>query len=381
MAPRALITGITGQDGSYLAEFLLSKGYEVHGLIRRASTFNTGRIDHLYADPHLPGRKLFLHYGDVTDSGQLSNLIYNTQPDEVYHLAAQSHVRVSFDMPEYTGDSTGLGTARLLEAIRRSGIKTKYYQASSSEMFGAASPPQNEKTPFYPRSPYAAAKVYAYWMVVNYREGYGMFACNGILFNHESPRRGETFVTRKVTRAVASILAGRQKTLFLGNLDAKRDWGFAPEYVEMMWLMLNQREPADYVVGTGESHSVREFVETAFRYMGVELEWRGRGEEEKGIVRSSGNHGLKAGDVIVEVDRRYFRPTEVEFLQADTNKARKELGWEARLTFDELVKIMVDCDARLAGLNPRCEGIEASKCKGFQYTNHDVSQYEQIKEH
>ena len=326
MAPRALITGITGQDGSYLAEFLLSKGYEVHGLIRRASTFNTGRIDHIYADPHLPGRRLFLHYGDLTDSGQLSNLIYNVQPDEVYHLGAQSHVRVSFDMPEYTGDSTGLGTARLLEAIRRSGIKTKYYQASSSEMFGAAPPPQNEKTPFYPRSPYAAAKVYAYWMAVNYREGYGMFACNGILFNHESPRRGETFVTRKVTRAVASILAGHQKRLFLGNLDAKRDWGFAPEYVEMMWLMLNQQEPADYVVGTGESHTVREFVERAFSYMGVELEWRGEREEEKGIVRSSGNHSLKAGDVIVEVDRRYFRPTEVMFLQADTTKARERAG-------------------------------------------------------
>ena len=381
MIPRALITGITGQDGSYLAEFLLSKGYEVHGLIRRASTFNTGRIDHIYADPHLPGTRLFLHYGDLTDSGQLTNLIYNVKPDEVYHLGAQSHVRVSFDMPEYTGDSTGLGTARLLEAIRRSGIKTKYYQASSSEMFGAAPPPQNEKTPFYPRSPYAAAKVYAYWMAVNYREGYGMFACNGILFNHESPRRGETFVTRKVTRAVASILAGHQKRLFLGNLDAKRDWGFAPEYVEMMWLMLTQQEPADYVVGTGESHTVREFVERAFHYMGVELEWRGKGEEEKGIVRSAENRSLKAGDVIVEIDRRYFRPTEVLFLQADTTKARENLGWEPRVTFEEVVKIMVDCDTRLAGLNPPGEGIKASKSKGFLYTNHDFSQYEQIREH
>ncbi len=381
MIPRALITGITGQDGSYLAEFLLSKGYEVHGLIRRASTFNTGRIDHIYADPHLPGTRLFLHYGDLTDSGQLTNLIYNVKPDEVYHLGAQSHVRVSFDMPEYTGDSTGLGTARLLEAIRRSGIKTKYYQASSSEMFGAAPPPQNEKTPFYPRSPYAAAKVYAYWMAVNYREGYGMFACNGILFNHESPRRGETFVTRKVTRAVASILAGHQKRLFLGNLDAKRDWGFAPEYVEMMWLMLTQQEPADYVVGTGESHTVREFVERAFHYMGVELEWQGKGEEEKGIVRSTENRSLKAGDVIVEIDRRYFRPTEVLFLQADTTKARENLGWEPRVTFEEVVKIMVDCDTRLAGLNPPGEGIKASKSKGFLYTNHDFSQYEQIREH
>lgn len=381
MGPRALITGITGQDGSYLAEFLLSKGYEVHGLIRRASTFNTGRIDHIYTDPHLPGTRLFLHYGDLTDSGQISNLIYNIKPDEVYHLGAQSHVRVSFDMPEYTGDSTGLGTARLLEAIRRSGIKTKYYQASSSEMFGAAPPPQNEKTPFYPRSPYAAAKVYAYWMAVNYREGYGMFACNGILFNHESPRRGETFVTRKVTRAVASILVGHQKRLFLGNLDAKRDWGFAPEYVEMMWLMLTQQEPADYVVGTGESHTVRDFVERAFHYMGVELEWRGKGEEEKGIVRSSENRSLKAGDVIVEIDRRYFRPTEVLFLQADTSKARENLGWEPRVTFEELVKIMVDCDTRLAGLNPPGEGIKASKSKGFLYTDHDFSQYEQIREH
>jgi GDPmannose 4,6-dehydratase len=381
MAPRALITGITGQDGSYLAEFLLSKGYEVHGLIRRASTFNTGRIDHIYADPHLPGIRLFLHYGDLTDSGQLSNLIYHVRPDEVYHLGAQSHVRVSFDMPEYTGDSTGLGTARLLEAIRRSGIKTKYYQASSSEMFGAAPPPQNEKTPFYPRSPYAAAKVYAYWMAVNYREGYGMFVCNGILFNHESPRRGETFVTRKVTRAVASILVGHQKRLFLGNLDAKRDWGFAPEYVEMMWLMLTQQEPADYVVGTGESHTVRDFVERAFHYMGVELEWQGKGEEEKGIVRSAENRSLKAGDVIVEIDRHYFRPTEVLFLQADTTKARENLGWEPRVTFEELVKIMVDCDTRLAGLNPPGEGIKASKSKGFLYTDHDFSQYEQIREH
>jgi GDPmannose 4,6-dehydratase len=287
MAKRALITGITGQDGSYLAEFLLSKGYEVHGLIRRASTFNTGRIDHIYDDPHTPEVRLFLHYGDLSDSGQLANLIYNIQPNEVYHLAAQSHVRVSFDMPEYTGDSTGLGTTRLLEAIRRSGIASRYYQASSSEMFGAAPPPQNEKTLFYPRSPYAAAKIYAYWMTVNYREGYGLFGCNGILFNHESPRRGETFVTRKVTRALVNILTGRQKKLYLGNLDAKRDWGFAPEYVEMMWLMLNQESPDDYVVGTGTSYSIRDLVEAAFGYMGVEIERRGAGTEEKGIVRSA----------------------------------------------------------------------------------------------
>jgi len=280
MAPRALITGITGQDGSYLAEFLLSKGYEVHGLIRRASTFNTGRIDHIYTDPHLPGTRLFLHYGDLTDSGQLSNLIYNIQPVEVYHLGAQSHVRVSFDMPEYTGDSTGLGTTRLLEAIRRSGINSKYYQASSSELYGASSPPQNENTPFRPRSPYAAAKLYAYWMVTNYREAYNLFTCNGILFNHESPRRGETFVTRKITRAVANILKGSQQKLYLGNLNAKRDWGFAPEYVEMMWLMLQAERPDDYVVGTGQSHSVREFVDTAFSYMGVQLRWEGEGKDE-----------------------------------------------------------------------------------------------------
>src|SRR3990167_1990748 len=283
---KALITGITGQDGSYLAEFLLSKGYEVHGLIRRSSTFNTSRIDHLYQDPHNPNARLFLHYGDLSDSGQITNLVYNIQPDEIYHLAAQSHVRVSFDMPEFTGDISGLGTTRLLEAARRSGIKTKFYQASSSEMFGDAPPPQNEETHFRPRSPYAAAKVYAYWMTVNYRSGYNMFACNGILFNHESPRRGETFVTRKITRAVANIVTGKQKKLYLGNLEAKRDWGFAPEYVVCQWLMLQQDNPGDYVIGTGESHSVREFVEFAFKHVGVELEWKGRGVDEKGIVRS-----------------------------------------------------------------------------------------------
>jgi len=370
---RALITGITGQDGSYLAEFLLSKGYEVHGLIRRASTFNTGRIDHIYADPHIPEARLLLHYGDLSDSGQLADLIYNIQPVEVYHLGAQSHVRVSFDMAEYTGNITALGTTRLLEAIRRSGINTEFYQASSSEMFGASPPPQSEKTPFYPRSPYAAAKVYAYWMTLNYREGYGLFACNGVLFNHESPRRGETFVTRKVTRAVANILAGHQKRLYLGNLDAKRDWGFAPEYVEMMWLMLNQNEPRDYVVGTGESHSVRRFVETAFRYMGVELEWQGEGVEEKGIIRSAEERDLKTGDVIVEIDKRYFRPTEVMSLQADITKAREELGWEPQVTFDELVKIMVDYDVQTVGLAPPCEGMAVCRAKGFDYTNHDIA--------
>lgn len=384
MSKRALITGITGQDGSYLAEFLLFKGYEVHGLIRRASTFNTGRIDHIYTDPHTPDARLFLHYGDLSDSGQLANLIYNIQPNEVYHLAAQSHVRVSFDMPEYTGDSTGLGTTRLLEAIRRSGIKSRYYQASSSEMFGAAPPPQSEQTPFYPRSPYAAAKIYAYWMTVNYREGYGLFACNGILFNHESPRRGETFVTRKVTRAVANILAGRQKVLYLGNLDATRDWGFAPEYVEMMWLMLHQEEPDDYVVGTGESHSIRELVEKAFGYMGVEIEWRGRGTGEQGLVKSldkKWDDVLPVGSSIIEIDPRYFRPTEVKVLQADIGKARANLSWEPRVTFNELVKIMVDYDVKLVGLTPVCEGMSACRTKGFTYTNHDFSFNEQIREH
>jgi len=315
MSKKALITGITGQDGSYLAELLLSKGYIVHGLIRRASTFNTRRIDHLYVDPHLPEARLFLHYGDLSDSGQLTEIIFNIQPDEIYHLGAQSHVRVSFDMPEYTGNITAVGTTRILEAIRRSGIKTKFYQASSSEMFGSAPPPQNENTPFHPRSPYAAAKVYAYWMTVNYREAYGLFACNGILFNHESPRRGETFVTRKITCGLASILAGRQKKLYLGNLEAKRDWGYAPEYVECQWLMLQQDEPDDYVIGTGESHSVREFVECAFNYAGIELEWKGSGLEEKGIVKSCSEdiETLREGDVVIEIDPKYFRPAEVDF--------------------------------------------------------------------
>jgi GDPmannose 4,6-dehydratase len=379
MKSRALITGITGQDGSYLAEFLLSKGYEVHGLIRRASTFNTGRIDHIYSDPHQSDVHLFLHYGDLSDSGQLAHLVYNIQPEEIYNLAAQSHVRVSFDMPEYTGDSTGLGTTRLLEAVRRSGIKTKYYQASSSELFGATPPPQNEKSRFYPRSPYAAAKIYAYWMTVNYREGYDLFACNGILFNHESPRRGETFVTRKITRAVANILKGNQSKLYLGNLGAKRDWGFAPEYVEMMWLMLQQEKPDDYVVGTGNSYTVREFVDKAFSYMNVGIRWEGTGIDEVGIIAFAECEHLQPGTVVVQVDPRYFRPTEVEALQADITKARQELGWEPRITFDELVKIMVDCDVRNVGIESSCEGLTASKRKGFTYTNHDFSLYEMIK--
>ncbi|OHE56196.1 MAG: GDP-mannose 4,6-dehydratase [Thermodesulfovibrio sp. RBG_19FT_COMBO_42_12] len=371
---RALITGITGQDGSYLAEFLLSKGYEVHGLIRRASTFNTGRIDHIYTDPHIPEARLFLHYGDLSDSGQLANLIYNIQPDEIYHLGAQSHVRVSFDMPEYTGDITALGTTRLLEAIRRSGIKTKFYQASSSEMFGSAPPPQNEETPFRPKSPYAAAKVYAYWMTVNYREGYNMFTCNGILFNHESPRRGETFVTRKITRAIANILAGKQDKLYLGNLNAKRDWGFAPEYVETMWLMLQQDEPGDYVIGTGKSHSVREFLEKAFSYANIEIEWQGEGVNERGIISSLiSTSTLKVGDTLLKTDPKYFRPTDVDYLQADITKARQRLGWEPRITFDDLIKIMVDYDMRLIGLNPINEGIKVCEQKWFAYTNHDFS--------
>jgi GDPmannose 4,6-dehydratase len=325
---KALITGITGQDGSYLAEFLLAKGYEVHGLIRRASTFNTGRVDHLYIDPHDSNARFFLSYGDLANSEQLTHLIYNIQPDEIYHLGAQSHVRVSFEMPEYTGDVTGLGTTRLLEAIRRSGIKTRFYQASSSEMFGNAPAPQREDTPFQPQSPYAAAKAYAYWMVMNYRDGYKLFASNGLLFNHESPRRGETFVTRKITRAIARILAGQQDTLYLGNLEAERDWGYAPEYVEAMWLMLQQDRPDNYVIGTGEAHSVKEFVEAAFAYVG--LDWR----------------------MYVKVDPRYFRPTEVYHLRADASKAKAALGWEAKISFHELVQIMVDADMEAISLQP-----------------------------
>jgi len=317
---KALVTGITGQDGSYLADLLLSRGYEVHGLVRRSSTFNTRRIDHLYVDPHEPGARFFLHYGDLSDSGQLSHLIYNIQPAEIYHLAAQSHVRVSFDMPEYTGDVTALGVTRLLEAVRRSGIKTRFYQASSSELFGDSPPPQNEDTPMRPRSPYAAAKLYGYWMVRNYREGYGIFAVNGILFNHESPRRGETFVTRKITRAVARIKFGLQKKLYLGNLEARRDWGYAPDYVEAMWLMLQQDRPEDLVIATGEDHSVKEFLEEAFSH--VDLDWR----------------------EYLEIDPRYFRPTEVDILRGDPAKAHRILGWKPKVSFQELVHLMVDAD-------------------------------------
>jgi GDPmannose 4,6-dehydratase len=360
---KALITGITGQDGSYLAELLLTKGYEVHGLIRRSSTFNTDRIDHIYADPHDPKSKLFLHYGDLSDGGQLTNLIYNVQPEEIYHLGAQSHVRVSFDMPEFTGDVTGLGTTRMLEAIRRSGIKTRFYQASSSEMFGDSPPPQNEETPFKPHSPYGAAKLYAYWMVNDYRKGYGLFAVNGILFNHESPRRGETFVTRKITKAIARMKYELQDKLFLGNLEAKRDWGFAGDYVEAMWLMLQQEKPEDFIIATGESHSVREFVNLAFYHAGIELEWKGNGAAEKGIVRSLASNlqhqtsNLKVGDIVIEIDRRYFRPTEVEFLLGDATKAKKKLGWEPKVRFKELVKMMVDADIKELEELKRCQDV------------------------
>jgi GDPmannose 4,6-dehydratase len=344
---RAFITGLTGQDGSYLAEFLLSKGDEVHGIIRKASTFNTPRVEHLYRDPHQGNVRFYLHYGDLSDTGQITHLIYQLQPDEIYHLGAQSHVRISFDLPEYTGDITGLGALRMLEAIRRSGIKTRFYQASSSEMFGATPPPQNEVTPFYPRSPYAVAKVFAYWSAVNYREAYNLFICNGILFNHESPRRGETFVTRKITRAIANILAGRENKLYLGNLSAQRDWGFAPEYMECQWLMMQQDRAEDYVIGTGVSHPVEEFVQESFAYVG--LDWQD----------------------YVEIDPRYFRPTEVDHLAADITKARRQLQWSPRITFYDLVKIMVDADMRSVGLEPPGEGDKILRKHGFHWIGGD----------
>ncbi|CAN5686967.1 GDP-mannose 4,6-dehydratase [soil metagenome] len=319
----ALITGVTGQDGSYLAELLLEKGYEVHGLIRRASSFNTQRLDPIYRDPHESGVRFFMHYADLSDSGSLVNLIRDLQPDEIYHLGAQSHVKVSFEVPEYTSDATGMGTVRILEAIRASRVDTRFYQASSSEMFGSAPPPQNEDTPFHPRSPYGVSKVFSYWMTVNYREAYGLFASNGILANHESPRRGETFVSRKITRAVARIQAGIQDKLYLGNLEARRDWGYAPEYVEAMWTMLQHSEPGDFVIATGESHTVREFAEGAFGHAG--LDWRAH----------------------VEIDPRYYRPAEVDNLRCDASKAKRALGWEPRTSFAELVALMVDADIEL----------------------------------
>ncbi|MBU6500528.1 MAG: GDP-mannose 4,6-dehydratase [Patescibacteria group bacterium] len=339
---KALISGITGQDGSYLTELLLSKGYdEVHGIIRRASTFNTGRIDHIYQDPHEIGKRLILHYGDLSDASTLRKLIYKVQPDEFYNLGAQSHVRVSFDIPEYTANVTGVGVLRVLEAIKdfeeHSGKKIKFYQASSSEMFGAALPPQNEDTKFYPRSPYGVAKVFAFDTVRNYREAYGIFAVNGILFNHESERRGETFVTRKITRGIARILAGLDKKIYLGNLEAKRDWGYAPEYCEAMWMMLQQTDPEDYVIGTGESHSVGEFVELAFKYAGIS-NWKD----------------------YVGIDPRYYRPTEVENLIADTKKAKEKLGWQPRTKFEDLVKIMLKHDLKNNGLHEKAESIKLS---------------------
>jgi GDPmannose 4,6-dehydratase len=334
---KAFITGITGQDGSYLAELLLEKGYEVHGMIRRSSSFNTGRIDHLYNDPEILDKRMFLCYGDLTDSSNLNRLLEKIEPDEIYNLGAQSHVQVSFEVPEYTAEVDAIGTLRFLDAIKDMGVKTKFYQASTSELYGKAQEvPQNEHTPFYPRSPYGVAKIYGYWIIVNYREAYDLFACNGILFNHESPRRGPTFVTRKITRAAARIKYGIQGKLVLGNLDAKRDWGYAPEYAEGMWLMLQQEEPDDFVMATGAAHTVREFVDLAFKELDMELEWKGEGVNEKGIDSKS--------NVRVEIDKRYFRPTEVDFLIGDASKAERELSWKAVTKFENLVAIMAKAD-------------------------------------
>lgn len=360
----ALITGITGQDGSYLTEILLEKGYEVHGIIRRSSSFNTGRIDHLYTNEKILNKTLFLHYGDVTDTSNLNRLLEKTTPDEIYNLAAQSHVKVSFEIPEYTAEVDAMGTLRFLDAIREAGLKTKFYQASTSELYGKVQQiPQNEDTPFYPRSPYGVAKIYGYWIVKNYREAYNLYACNGILFNHESPRRGETFVTRKITRAVSRIICGLQKNLSLGNLNAKRDWGYAPEYCEGMWRMLQQDTPDDFVLATGETHTVREFVELSFRFAGIEIEWKGEREDEKGVVKSfnkefvTGNlsslddsyyslieKNVKAGDIVAVIDKNYYRPTEVDLLIGDASKAGRILGWSPKIKFQELVKLMVTSD-------------------------------------
>ncbi len=384
MKKKALITGITGQDGAYLAEFLLKKGYEVHGIKRRTSMFNTDRIDHLYQDPHVKERNFILHHGDMTDSSSLVHIMAKVRPDELYNLAAQSHVAVSFEEPEYTADSDGLGTLRLLEAIRILGLddKTKFYQASTSELYGKVREvPQTEKTPFYPRSPYAVAKLYSYWIVVNYREAYNIFACNGILFNHESPVRGETFVTRKITRALARIVLGLKECTYLGNLNAKRDWGHARDYVEMQWLMLQQDKPDDFVIASGVQHSVREFVEQAAGELGITLCWEGEGVDEIGIVDSfddrqsssalyddSGERlkikGPKEGDVIIRIDPRYFRPTEVESLLGDPSKAKNELGWEPKISFEELVKEMVLADMEIA---KRDELVEKHGFKSFNY--------------
>lgn len=379
---KALITGITGQDGAYLAEFLLEKGYEVHGIIRRASSFNTDRIDHLYQDPHAEDRKLFLHYGDLTDSTNLIRIIQDIKPDEIYNLAAQSHVKVSFDSPEYTANTDALGTLRILEAIRILGLekKTRFYQASTSELFGLVQEtPQTEKTPFYPRSPYACAKLYAYWITVNYREAYGMYGCNGILFNHESPLRGETFVTRKITRALSRIALGLQSKLYLGNMDAKRDWGHAKDYVEMQWLMLQQEEAKDFVIATGRQFSVRDFVNEAAKGIGLILRWEGSGINEKGIVAGidldifnslhstakSFVNSLTEGDIIVEVDPRYFRPTEVETLLGDPALAKNELGWVPRISFEDMVVEMVREDFVLASKDKVCQE------NGFKVCDHN----------
>jgi GDPmannose 4,6-dehydratase len=341
---KALISGVTGQDGAYLSEFLLKKGYEVHGIKRRSSSFNTQRVDHLYQDPHVENKRFILHYGDLTDTSNLVRIIQQVQPDEIYNLGAQSHVQVSFDVPEYTADTDGIGTLRLLEAIRILGIekKVRFYQASTSELYGKVHEiPQKETTPFYPRSPYAAAKLYAYWITVNYRESYGMYACNGILFNHESPLRGETFVTRKVTRAAARIKLGLQDKLYMGNIDAKRDWGFAGDYVELMWLMLQQPEPDDYVMATGVTTTVRDFINMAFKEAGIKLKWEGKGVEENGINQADGK-------ILVEIDPRYFRPSEVDILIGDSSKANIKLAWEPKVQLPELVKMMVDHDLELA---------------------------------
>ena len=347
---KAIITGITGQDGAYLAEFLLKKGYDVHGIKRRSSSFNSYRIDHLYKDPHEKDLHFFMHYGDLTDATNLIRIIQNVKPDEIYNLAAQSHVAVSFETPEYTANADALGTLRILEAIRILGMQnsTRFYQASTSELFGkVCESPQRETTPFYPRSPYAASKLYAYWITINYREAYGMFACNGILFNHESPIRGETFVTRKITRAVARYKLGLQNKLYLGNLDAKRDWGYAGDYVKAMWLMLQQDAPEDYIIATGKNHSVRDFVEAAFEEVGVKIVWSGTGIQEVGIDKET-------NEIVVEVDPRYFRPTEVETLLGDASKARVELGWEPTVTFEDMVRFMVREDLKEAERDQLC---------------------------
>ncbi len=358
--PTALVTGITGQDGAYLAEFLLNKGYEVHGVKRRSSLLNTERVDHLYQDPHEKSRHFSLHYGDLTDSTNLIRIIQEVQPDEIYNLGAQSHVAVSFETAEYTANSDALGTLRLLEAIRILKLtgKTRFYQASTSELYGKAQEiPQKETTPFCPRSPYAAAKLYAYWITVNYREAYNIFACNGILFNHESPIRGETFVSRKITRAVARIKLGLEQKIYLGNIDAKRDWGHARDYVEAMWLMLQQDEPEEYVIATGRQHSVRDFAEQAFKVIGVTIEWEGAGRDEKGTIaslNSASGHNLKVGDIVIEIDPKYYRPTEVEHLLGDATKAKQKLGWQPRITFEDLVVEMVHEDIKQAEREQFC---------------------------